>query len=238
MKKSDTAAVYDRAGFGHPILRGVRPAVVVVDLTYGFTDPGYATGTDLDGVVTSTRDLIDQARSVGAPVIFTTIAFDAGEVETRTWLRKATGMANLLHGTRMVEIDERLAPGDTEHVVVKSGASAFFGTALAAYLAAKQTDTVIVTGATTSGCVRATAVDAVQSGFSVLVPRDCVGDRAQDPHEASLFDIQEKYGDVIDSADALDYLRSVPFRSAPTTASSLNAPNSESHSLTSTAETT
>jgi maleamate amidohydrolase len=101
-----------------------------------------------------------------------------------------------------------------DHLIVKKGASAFFGTSLAALLTGLGCDTVLVCGATTSGCVRATAVDAVQSGFSVLVPRECVGDRAPGPHEASLFDIQAKYGDVIDVKDAVGYLDGLP-RTAP-----------------------
>jgi nicotinamidase-related amidase len=93
-----------------------------------------------------------------------------------------------------------------DHLIVKKGASAFFGTSLAALLAGLRVDTVLVCGATTSGCVRATAVDAIQSGFPVLVPRECVGDRAAGPHEANLYDIQAKYGDVIDLVDALAYV--------------------------------
>ena len=206
---SDTAGVYHRAGFGHRVERGAVPAVIVVDLTYGFTDPSSPTGADLDAVVAATGRVVDCARSVGAPVIFTTIAYDAGEASTLAWLRKSTGMAAMLRGSHAVEIDQRLAPRPNEHVVVKTGASAFFGTSLAAFLSAARTDTVIITGATTSGCVRATAVDAVQSGFPVLVPRECVGDRASAPHEASLFDIDEKYGDVISVDDALTYLESL-----------------------------
>ena len=100
-----------------------------------------------------------------------------------------------------------MAPSEAEPVIVKHGASGFHGTNLAALLAGAGIDTVLIAGATTSGCVRATVVDAVQSGFNVLVPRDCVADRAQAPHEANLFDIQQKYGDVIGLDDALAYLQ-------------------------------
>jgi nicotinamidase-related amidase len=94
--------------------------------------------------------------------------------------------------------------------VLKKGASAFFGTNLAAILVSQGVDTVVLCGATTSGCVRATAIDLLQHGFPTLVPRECVGDRAQAPHEANLFDIQAKYADVIDLSDALEYLESIP----------------------------
>jgi maleamate amidohydrolase len=204
---ASTASVYDRAGFGRSVQRGSRPAVVVVDFSYGFTDPRYPTGADLSAPVLATARLLEAARAGGVPVVFTTIAYDPGQIRDLAWLKKATGMAALKLGTRLVDVDERLAPRTDEHLVVKTGASAFFGTALASYLASVRADTVIVTGATTSGCVRATVVDAVQHGYPTLVPRDCVGDRAQAPHDASLFDINEKYGDVVDSDDVLAYLQ-------------------------------
>jgi nicotinamidase-related amidase len=210
-----TAAVYDRAGFGRRVERGSRPAVVVVDFSYGFTDPQYPTGADMTGPVLATARLLDAARASGVPVVFTTIAYDPGQIATLAWLKKATGMAALQLGSRLVDVDERLAPRPDEHLVVKTGASAFFGTALAGYLASARADTVIVTGATTSGCVRATVVDAVQYGYPTLVPRDCVADRASGPHEASLFDMNEKYGDVVDLDDVLGYLREVPSGAAP-----------------------
>jgi maleamate amidohydrolase len=204
-----TDAIYARAGFGASVRRGERPAIVVVDLTHGFTDPSEPTGADLSDVVAATAELIEAGRPPGVPVVFTTIAYTPAEADgdAVTWLTKAPGMRALREGGRAVELDGRLPVDPRDHLITKKGASAFFGTGLAALLAGLRVDTVLVCGATTSGCVRATAVDAVQSGFSVLVPRQCVGDRAQGPHEANLFDIQAKYGDVIELADALDYLR-------------------------------
>ncbi len=207
MDPTSTAGVYDRAGFGRPVQRGSRPAVVVVDFSYGFTDPRYPTGADMTGPVLATARLLGTARAGGVPVVFTTIAYDPGQVRDLAWLKKATGMAALQLGSRLVQVDERLARRADEHLVVKTGASAFFGTALAGYLTSVRADTVVVTGATTSGCVRATVVDAVQHGYPTLVPRDCVADRAPAPHEASLFDIEEKYGDVVDLDDVLTYLQ-------------------------------
>jgi maleamate amidohydrolase len=200
--------VYDRAGFGRRVQRGTRPAVVVVDLTNGFTDASLPTGADLDEVVSHTRVLVDAAREAAVPVVFTTIAFDQARVASSAWLRKATGMAALLEGSALVTVDSRLGQLVDEALVTKHGASAFFGTDLVAILNARGVDTVLVTGATTSGCVRATVVDAVQYGFTVLVPRECVGDRASGPHEANLFDMDEKYGDVISVDDAVEYVRS------------------------------
>jgi nicotinamidase-related amidase len=206
-----TDETYARAGFGGPVRRGPRPAIVVVDLTNGFTNPSYPSGADLSAVVAATGALIEAGRHAAVPVVFTTIAYSPAEAEgdAIAWLSKAPGMRALRDGSPAVAIDPRLPFGPADHLVTKKGASAFFGTGLAALLCGLHVDTVLLCGATTSGCVRATAVDAVQSGFSVLVPRDCVGDRADGPHKANLFDIQAKYGDVVDLDDARAYLQSL-----------------------------
>ncbi|XUL85600.1 isochorismatase family protein [Streptomyces galilaeus] len=208
----ETERTYERAGFGAPVRRGSRPAVIVVDLTRGFTEPAFPSGADLTEVVAATGRLIAAARPAGVPVVFTAIAYTPAEAagDAVTWLHKAQGMRSLVEGGDQVALDPRLPRAPQDHLIVKKGASAFFGTSLAALLTGLGRDTVLVCGATTSGCVRATAVDAVQSGFSVLVPRECVGDRAQGPHEANLFDIQAKYGDVIDVKDAVGYLDGLP----------------------------
>ncbi|MEU6117087.1 isochorismatase family protein [Streptomyces sp. NPDC047117] len=207
-----TDRTYERAGFGAPVRRGSRPALVVVDLTRGFTEDDFPSGADLTDVVGATGRLIEAARPAGVPVVFTAIAYTPAEAagDSVTWLQKAQGMRTLRAGSEAVAVDPRLPRRPEDHLIVKKGASAFFGTSLAATLTALGCDTVVVCGATTSGCVRATAVDAVQSGFPVLVPRECVGDRASGPHEANLFDIQAKYGDVIGLADALAYLDRLP----------------------------
>lgn len=200
---------YKDAGFGAQVPRGTRPAIVVVDFTYGFTDTAYPTAADVSAQMAATRTLTDLARAKGYPVIYTTIAYHPGELDKLAWLKKATGMAALIEGTRLVEIDAATGIQPQDVILTKKGASAFAGTHLAALLTGAQVDTLIVTGATTSGCVRATCVDAVQSGFNVLVPADCCADRAQAPHEANLYDISQKYGDVTDAADLLDWMVSL-----------------------------
>jgi nicotinamidase-related amidase len=210
MSEESTRETYERAGFGARVPRGERPAVVVVDLSRGFTEPAFTSGADLTEVVAATAAVTDAARAIGAPVVYTVIAFDdVDDAGASAWLRKAPGLAILRPGSEAVELDPRLGRRREEPVVVKKGASAFFGTPLAAMLAAQGVDTVIVCGATTSGCVRATVVDAVQSGFNVVVPRECVGDRAEAPHDANLFDIDAKYGDVVSLGDARAYLSSL-----------------------------
>jgi maleamate amidohydrolase len=205
-----TDAIYTRAGFGGRAPRGRRPAILVVDLTRGFTNPEWPTGSDLTDVVLATDRLVAAAHAGQVPIVFTTIAYSQADIDGGcAWLRKAPGLAILHEGSESTELDARLSrrPGDA--VVVKQGASAFFGTTVAAMLTARGIDSVIVCGATTSGCVRASCVDAVQYGFSVLVPRECVGDRAPGPHEANLFDIDAKYGDVISVQEAIELVNAV-----------------------------
>ncbi|MFC4497763.1 isochorismatase family protein [Streptomyces ovatisporus] len=208
----ETDRTYERAGFGARVRRGARPALVVVDLTRGFTEDTYPSGADLTEVVEATGRLVEAARTALVPVVWTAIAYTPAEAggSSVTWLEKAPGMRALVEGSEAVALDPRLPWLPEDQLVVKKGASAFFGTSLASALVGLHCDTVLVCGATTSGCVRATAVDAVQSGFPVLVPRECAGDRAQGPHDAALFDIQAKYGDVIGLSDALAYLSGLP----------------------------
>lgn len=204
MSDPQVRARYDAAGFGRPARRGTRPAVVVVDFQVGFTDPNVATGTDLTPQLAATSRLLHTARDVAAPVILTTITFPADA--PFAWLDKSPGLSALRRGSRLVEIDPRIAPLASEPVVSKTAASAFFGTELGSLLVSAQVDTVLICGATTSGCVRATAVDSVQYGFSTLVVDECVGDRARQPHDAALFDLHAKYADVVALDDACGYL--------------------------------
>lgn len=198
----------ERAGFGGAFVWGTRPAIVVVDFSVGFTDPDEVTGADLTDQIESTNGVVAAARKIAAPVYFTTIAYDSPQ-QAATWLQKARGMAALRTGSRLVEIDERCDRAAGDPVIVKHHASAFFGTNLASQLTDAGIDTVVVCGATTSGCVRATAVDAVSHGFPVVVPADCVGDRATGPHDAALFDLASKYADVVTSQDVIGYLKNL-----------------------------
>jgi len=204
--------VYEQARLGGSVTLGERPAVLVVDFSCGFTDPGCALGSDLTAEVEATRRVLDVARERGLPVVFTTIGFEGNGKDGALWLQKVPTLADLELGGRWVDIDPRLGRRDDETVVVKKGASGFFGTNLGAILVSQRVDTVVLCGATTSGCIRATAIDLLQNGFPTLVPRECVGDRAEAPHEANLFDIQAKYADVVSVEEALAYLASVPAR--------------------------
>ena len=210
MSDEEARRVYSAARLGESVTLGSRPAVLVVDFSCGFTDPACSVGSDLSDAVEATAGLLRVARERGVPVIFTTIAFETSLADGGLWLQKMPGLADLQIGGPWVEIDPRLGRRDDETVVVKKGASAFFGTNLSAILVSQGIDTVVLCGATTSGCVRATAVDLLQNGFPTLVPRECVGDRAQAPHDANLFDIQAKYADVVGLEDAIGYLAGLP----------------------------
>jgi nicotinamidase-related amidase len=203
-----TASTYSRAGFGSTFLRGSRPAVVVVDLSRGFTEDRFPTGANLTEVVQAAGRVVDAGHRVGAPVLFTTIGYTEAELRSGavTWLMKATGMGGLVEGSPESALDPRLPVAADDVVLTKKGASAFAGTPLASYLTSWRVDTLIVLGATTSGCVRATAVDAVAGGLPVLVAQEACGDRASGPHAAALFDLHAKYADVLSVDQVVDYL--------------------------------
>ena len=209
----DTREIYERARLGQSITLGARPAVLVVDFSRDFTDPESTMGSDLTREVEATNRLLGVARELELPIIFTTIGFEPNLKDGSLWLEKAPGLGELVIGSKWVEIDPRLGRREDEAVIVKKGASAFFGTNLPSILVSQGVDTVIMCGATTSGCVRATAIDLLQYGYPTLVPRECVGDRARDPHDANLVDIQAKYADVVSVEDALAYIESVSRKS-------------------------
>ena len=212
MSDEEARRVYAAARLGEKFMLGERPGVLVVDFSCGFTDPACAVGSDLTDEVEATKRLLDAARAKGLPVVFTTIGYEQSLKDGGLWMQKVPALAELQLGGHWVEIDPRLDPQEDEPVIVKKGASGFFGTNLAAILVSQHVDSVIMCGATTSGCVRATAIDLLQYGFPTIVPRECVGDRAQAPHEANLFDINAKYADVVSLDEAIDYLESVPGR--------------------------
>ena len=209
----ETREIYERARLGQSVTLGTRPAVLVVDFSRGFTDPESTLGSDLTREVEATNRLLDAARERKIPIIFTTIGFEPNLKDASLWLEKLPALEELIVGSSWVEIDPRLERREDETVVLKKGPSAFFGTNLPSILISQGVDTVVLCGATTSGCIRATAIDLLQYGYPTLVPRECVGDRAQGPHEANLVDIQAKYADVVLVEEALSYIESVPQKS-------------------------
>ena len=197
-------------GFGGRGGFGSRPALAIIDMTLGFTDPESPLACDLEKPVANIAKLLEAARKAEIPVVFTTIAYrESDKLTAAAFIDKVPVLLALEAGTRWAEIDPRIAPRETEPVLNKLFASGFFGTGLPSLLTAAGVDTLIISGASTSGCVRATAVDALQYGFRPVVPREAVGDRNLDAHEANLYDIDAKYGDVIPVEEVLEYLEEV-----------------------------
>ena len=188
-----------RTGFGEV------PAVVVVDLIRAFTDRRFQTAVDDPAMMAATRQLLDAARRAGVATVLVGSAYEQTKRDAGVWERKLShdGMEE---GTEGVQFDQRLGQTTADTTVWKKYPSAFFGTDLASRLTALRVDTVLLAGASTSGCIRATAVDACSSGFRTIVVREAVADRSPLPHIANLFDIDTKYGDVVDLVDALAYL--------------------------------
>jgi maleamate amidohydrolase len=183
---------------------GRNPAIIVVDFIRAYTQPGsplYAPA--VVEAVNSTVPLLKAARRKGIPVVYTRVVYHASGADGGLFVRKVPALRRMVEGEPLADIVPELAPGPDDVVLVKQYASAFFGTSLAAMLTARGIDTLVITGCSTSGCVRATAVDAMQYGFRPIIPRECVGDRHDGPHEANLFDINAKYGDVVALKDVL-----------------------------------
>jgi maleamate amidohydrolase len=204
----DKHAIYKRSGLGHRIGYGKRPALLVIDMQIGFTAPEKSPlAGNLDRQVAAINRLISSARKSGTPVVFTVVGYDPQVPgEAGLWPEKAPSLHELKLGSDLVKLDPRIQRKPEDLVLVKKYASAFVGTPLASTLVARSIDTVVVTGCTTSGCVRATVVDALSYGFRPIIPEEGVGDRAQEPHEANLFDMDSKYGDVVPLAEAMAYL--------------------------------
>ena len=198
------------AGFHGRVGLGRRPALIVVDVNRGFTDPESPLVCELEGVVEAIRRLLGEMRAARLPVVYTTVSYTEPDKRTAAaFIDKVPALLTLEAGSRWVEIDPRIAPREDEPVLNKLFASAFFGTALSAFLTANGCDSLIVTGASTSGCVRATVVDAIQHGYRPVVPREAVGDRNPDAHDANLYDIDTKYGDVVTVDDVISHLETL-----------------------------
>lgn len=193
----------DRSGFGE------RPALLIVDFINGFTDPSSPLGGDYTQELAATANLIDAFRAGQLPIAYTVIEYDPDFRDAGVFIKKVPSLAVLVRGSPMCNVDDRIKPDHADYIVSKKYASSFFATNLDTYLKTNGVDTVVITGCTTSGCVRASAVDSLQYGYQTIVVREAVGDRAEGPHEANLFDIDAKYGDVISLDEALAYLRSI-----------------------------
>ena len=203
-----TRTDYERKGFAGRSGYGRSPVLLVVDFIKGFTDPSTPLGGDFAWEINATRQLQEAFRRGKLPIVYTTIAYAEDLHDAGIFVKKVPSLAILQRGSPLTEVDKRIEPMPGEKIVEKKYASAFFGTNLDVDLRLLGVDTVIMAGCTTSGCIRASAINSLQYGYHTIVVREAVGDRAAGPHEANLFDIDAKYADVVELADALDYLRS------------------------------
>jgi len=183
---------------------GTQPALLVVDVVVAYLTPGSPLyDPAFEAALASNERLVAAARKAGMPVIFTNVVYQPGGADGGLFYAKVPALSAFQRGSPMGAFPDTLQPLPGETIVSKQYASAFFGTSLASTLAAQRIDSLLVTGFSTSGCVRATALDALQSGFVPFVVREACGDRHAAPHEANLFDLQAKYAEVIDEARAL-----------------------------------
>jgi maleamate amidohydrolase len=205
---SDLTANYAAGQFGATLSWGTRPAVLVIDLCVAYLQEGSPLYAAAEPARASCERIVDTAREVGVPVIFTQVVYEPGGADGGLFFKKVGALRCFERGNPLGEFPHAPRPQPGEIVVTKQYASAFFGTSLASTMNALRIDTAIITGVSTSGCVRASALDALQHGFVPLVVRDAVGDRHPAPHEANLFDLQAKYADVISEEACVAYLRS------------------------------
>jgi nicotinamidase-related amidase len=205
-RSSEALDSYRSKGLAGEMGFGDRPAIVVVDFLLGFTSVESPLGSNLDREIEATRRVLDAGREAGIPILYSITAYSEGLRDGGTFIRKVPSLGVLLRGSEFVRIDPRLGYRSEETTFEKKYASAFFGTSLTSELTANGVDTVIICGATTSGCVRATVVDAMQYGYRPIVPKQCVGDRSAEAHRANLVDIEGKYGDVVDVEVVISYL--------------------------------
>jgi maleamate amidohydrolase len=199
----DDLALYKQQSFGGSVGFGRAPALLVVDFTVGFNDPRQFGGGNIDAAIRQTVGLLEHCRRARLPIAFTRIVYADDGSDVGVFAMKVPAIAKLTESNPAGAIVPELAPRPGEYVVRKTQASAFFGTGLAAWLVGRGVDTLLVTGCTTSGCVRASVIDAASHNFRPIVVTDCVGDRALGPHEANLFDMGQKYADLLPRDEVL-----------------------------------
>lgn len=203
----DRERIYERAGMQDQFGYGDSPAVVAVDIQNGMTDPDSPLGAELDAMVENNERVVGTAHDAGVPVFWTRVVYRHPDAaDAGVWAEKIEPLRTLTADSRWVELDPRCTVGDDDHVLEKKQASAFHDTELDTMLTARGIDTVVVTGCTTSGCVRATVVDACANGYRVVVPEGCVGDRSSEQHDANVYDMDAKYADVRPLAEVVAYL--------------------------------
>ncbi|MFN5085496.1 MAG: N-carbamoylsarcosine amidohydrolase [Novosphingobium sp.] len=203
--EGDLGENYKGAFDGH-LPFGKKPALLIVDFVVAYLDPASPLYAGVEDALASNERLLAAARKAGIPVLFTNVEYSPGGADGGVFYRKVPALKLFERGSPMGAFPASLQPKDGELVITKQYASSFFGTTLAATLTAMGVDTLLITGLSTSGCVRATALDACQHGFLPFVVREACGDRHPGPHEANLFDLQAKYAEVISETEAIAHI--------------------------------
>lgn len=202
--ESDLEQNYRRA-YGNRIGFGKRPALILIDFVEAYFEPNCELYAGVEDALTSALRIRDSARANDIPVIYTNVVYQAGGLDGGRFFQKAKPLHNFIAGNPMGAWPKGLEVGENELVISKQYPSAFFGTSLAATLTTWAVDTLVHTGLTTSGCVRATCVDSCSNGFIPIIAGEAVGDRHSAPHEANLFDMDAKYADVVSEQDVITY---------------------------------
>ena len=195
--------IYKRQGFGNQSGFGKQPALLVVDFVNGFANPDEFGGGNIGEAIAATKSLLTKSRLAGIPIVFTRVVYAEDGSDAGVFCLKAPGLLKLTEASYSSQVVNDLLPAAGEYIVRKTQPSAFFGTSLASWLNARQVDTVLVTGCTTSGCIRASVIDSLSYNFRTIVVTDCVGDRALAPHDANLFDMEQKYADLMTSEEVM-----------------------------------
>ncbi|WP_041087946.1 isochorismatase family protein [Jeotgalibacillus soli] len=205
--KEDIIEKYENSGFNGAFEIEGKVGILVVDFQIGFTDPTQSPlAGDFSEELSRTSQLLDKAREKNVPIFFCVVGY-GNENEAGIWFKKVPSLSNLKLGSPLLEVDPRLKRQSNETLIVKKYASAFAGTNFASLLIANGISTLFITGITTSGCIRASVVDSVQNGIIPFVIKDAVGDRAKEPHESNLFDMQAKYAELLMCEEAISFLQ-------------------------------
>lgn len=203
--EEDLLANYKRA-YDRKVGFGRRPALLLIDFCQAYFEPGNDLYAEVDDALAAALRVRTAARAAGVPVILTNVVYHPTGFDGGRFFEKAAPLRNFVQGSPMGAFGPGLVPEANELIISKNYPSAFFGTSLASTLTAAGVDSVILTGLTTSGCVRATCVDAMSHGFRTSVVADACGDRHSGPHDANLFDMNAKYADVVSEADITAFL--------------------------------
>ncbi len=204
-----TSDVYAKQGFGASSGFGLAPALLIVDFVNGFNDPDLFGGGNIPQAIANTKRLLEVAREKRVPICYTRVVYAQDGSDAGVFCLKAPKLSVLTETSHASQVVDELTPAEGEYVLRKTQPSAFFGTDLAPWLIRRRIDTVVVTGATTSGCVRASVIDSMSYNFRTVVVSDGVGDRAAGPHEANLFDMRQKYADLMIADEVIAQFRAL-----------------------------